>query len=178
MLQTAVSHDPSLLTSATLQTPLGDMIAVADSAALHLLEFTDRAKIDAQMGRLFARGYVVEAGRTPVLDQIEGELDAYFNGTLYNFQTPLALYGSDFQQSVMAVLQSIPYGHTRSYADQARAINNLKAVRAVARANAMNQIAIVIPCHRVIGSNGMLTGYAGGLARKKWLLDHERKYAI
>jgi O-6-methylguanine DNA methyltransferase len=106
-------------------------------------------------------------------DQLQDELANYFNGSRDGFQTPLVTHGSPFQERVWQALREIPYGRTRSYAEQARMIESPNAVRAVARANGDNRIAIVIPCHRVIGADGKLTGYAGGLWRKRWLLRHE-----
>ena len=163
------------LTQSKLKTPLGDMIAIADHTHLHLLEFVDRKNIDAQIKKL--SDFQIIDGQNSVIESIQTELDDYFKGTLKIFKTPLKLYGSDFQQSVMGTLINVPYGETRAYKDQAIAINNPKASQAVGMANGRNQIAIVVPCHRVIGSNGSLTGYAGGLKRKEWLLTHERKHA-
>ena len=156
-----------------IKTPLGDMIAIADDHTLHLLEFTDRKNIDTQLKKFGD----VASGRNKIIESIENELGEYFAGNLKNFKTPLHINGTDFQQSVLNVLNTIPYAETRSYKQQADILNNPKAVRAIASANGRNQIAIVIPCHRVIGSDGSLTGYAGGLDRKEWLLNHERKYA-
>ena len=110
--------------------------------------------------------------------QAAEELESYFSGTLKNFETPLAYTGTDFQCGVWDALKTIPYGETFSYAKQAANMNKPKAVRAVANANRLNKIAIIIPCHRVIGSNGSLTGYAGGLDKKKWLLEHEARHAV
>lgn len=158
----------------TIQTPIGEMIAIAGNEALHLLEFTDRKNIDKQIERVRRMNkYEIERGENDITRQITIELAAYFKGTLDGFKTPVKHYGSEFQKNVLSELISIPYGQTRSYAEQAENIGNPKAVRAVARANGMNQLAIIIPCHRVIGSDGSLTGYAGGLARKEWLLKHE-----
>ena len=103
------------------------------------------------------------------------QLSAYFAGTLSHFSLPLAASGTVFQQQVWQELCAIPFGQTCSYADIARGINNVKAVRAVGAANGRNPLAIVVPCHRVIGANGTLTGYAGGLDRKDWLLKHEQR---
>lgn len=155
-------------------TPLGAMVAIADEAALHLLEFTDRRGLEREIEKVRKSAKcAIVPGRTKIIDMIDRELKAYFDGTLKSFQTPLKLYGSDFQQSVLKTLMGISYGQTRSYKQQADILKNPNAVRAVARANGMNQIAIAIPCHRVIGSDGSLTGYAGGLLRKEWLLNHE-----
>ena len=101
------------------------------------------------------------------------QLDAYFNGEIKDFDLPLDLEGTDFQKRVWNELLKIPFGKTKSYMDIARAIGDPKTIRAVGMANGSNKIAIIVPCHRVIGSDGSLTGYAGGMARKKWLLDFE-----
>lgn len=154
---------------AKLTTPLGGMIAIADDTHLHLLEFDDRKNIDGQLKKIDN----TQTGRNKIIELIESELNDYFSGTLKKFETPLKIYGSDFQQSVINTLINVPYGETRAYKNQADALNKPTAVRAVANANGRNQIAIVIPCHRIIGSDGSLTGYAGGLERKKWLLEHE-----
>lgn len=114
-------------------------------------------------------------GRTKPINSIEKELKIYFEGNLLEFKTPLQLLGSPFQKRVWEALKKIPPGETRSYSDLAIAIGRPSAFRAVAQANGANQLAIIIPCHRVINSNGELGGYAGGLTRKKWLIIHERK---
>ncbi len=106
--------------------------------------------------------------------QAEKELDAYFSGELESFSVPLNPQGTDFQREVWQALTLIPYGHTQSYSDIANAIENPKAVRAVGLANGKNPLSIFIPCHRVIGKNKTLTGYAGGLATKRFLLQHEQ----
>ena len=159
-----------------IDTPLGPMIALADESALHLLEFVDRRGLETEILRLRQKhGLAILPGRTPITELLESELASYFRGQLQEFTTPLHLYGSDFQKSVLKILQQIPYGETWTYAQQSEALGNPKAIRAVARANGMNQIPILIPCHRVIGSDGKLTGYSGGLARKEWLLDLEKR---
>ncbi len=157
-----------------LETPMGRMIAIADEAALYLLEFTDRKNMRRQFDRLRkVQGRPVLPGRTEITQKIEDELAAYFAGKLSDFQTPLATSGTDFQRSTWNALQTIPHGQTRSYAQLAQMIGKPKAVRAVASANANNGLALIIPCHRVIGSDGGLGGYAGGLTRKRDLLDLE-----
>jgi len=117
---------------------------------------------------------VLVEGEHAHLSRLNDELQAYFSGKLAAFETPLSLVGTDFQKAVWQELLRIPYGTTRSYKQQALALGNLEAIRAVAAANGRNHIAIVIPCHRVIGDDGSLTGYGGGLWRKKWLLELER----
>jgi AraC family transcriptional regulator, regulatory protein of adaptative response / methylated-DNA-[protein]-cysteine methyltransferase len=155
------------------------MIAAAHDDALCLLEFIDRRMLETQLQRLGRR-----AGGSPVpatndvLEHTRAELEAYYAGTLRTFTVPLAPAGTPFQHSVWQVLQQIPYGTTRSYGEQARAIGRPTATRAVARANGDNPIPIIIPCHRVVGSDGRLTGYGGGLWRKQYLLDLERGGAL
>lgn len=116
-------------------------------------------------------------GTNPHLEDLFSQLKLYFEGKLKEFSVPLLLPGTPFRSAVWKELLRIPYGFTRTYTAQATALGKPGSVRAVANANSMNRIAIVVPCHRVIGSDGSLTGYAGGLWRKKWLLEHERKYS-
>lgn len=160
-----------------IDTPLGAMIAVSDANALHLLEFADRKALPTELKKLRAMVHGdLGLGRFEPTEQIEGELSLFFAGTSEKFITPLVLHGGDFTRDVWRALRKIPAGVTRSYSDIAREIGNPKAVRAVARANGANQIAIVIPCHRVIGADGSLTGYGGGLWRKQKLIDIEQKF--
>ena len=155
-------------------TPLGPMIAGATSEAVCLLEFTDRRMLPTQLKRIEQRfRCAFLSDRTDLIEHLETELGAYFRGELTTFATPVDTPGTPFQQRVWRMLREIPYGQVRSYAEQARAIGEPAAVRAVARANGDNRVAIVIPCHRVIGSDGSLTGYGGGLWRKKYLLNLE-----
>ncbi len=172
------SKEPELVLKAEwIDTPIGAMLAIADDKGLYLLEFTSRRGLEREIERMRSKyKAVILPGGTPVIDQLKTELASYFKGDLKTFKTPLIYCGTAFQGQVWDALQEIPYGSTRSYAEQAEHIGNPNAVRAVARANGCNQIAIIIPCHRVIGSDGSLTGYAGGLARKEWLLAHERKH--
>lgn len=157
-----------------IETPLGRMISIADAQELFLLEFTDRKNMAGQLARLmryYARPII--PGTTAISDQIREELSAYFDGRLKIFQTPLAFAGTAFQSRVWQALTEIPYGSTQSYGALARAIGSEKAVRAVASSNARNALAIIVPCHRVIGKNGTMTGYAGGVSRKEALLRLE-----
>lgn len=157
-----------------LATPLGPMLLGATAAGICLLEFIDDDASDPQLHDLARRlGRKIRAGTNEHTTRLAGELEEYFAGQRRHFDTPLAPIGTDFQQRVWRALREIPHGETRSYAEQARMIGAPKAVRAVANANGQNRIAIVIPCHRVIGSDGKLTGYAAGLWRKEWLLRHE-----
>lgn len=157
-----------------ITTPLGPMIAVAEVDGLCLLEFADRRELSPELKRLRLSRGGIGVGRFPAIDGIESELVDYFAGTQLSFETPLAPLGTDFSRAVWNALRAIPPGETRSYGQIASAIGRPTASRAVARANATNPIAIVVPCHRVIGANGTLTGYAGGLWRKRWLIEHEQ----
>jgi AraC family transcriptional regulator of adaptative response/methylated-DNA-[protein]-cysteine methyltransferase len=166
------------LFAAWLDTPLGPMTAIGDEEALHLLEYVDRRGLEREIERLRIRARAgIVPGRTGPIAQVEAELAAYFDGSSMRFETPLARPGSPFQSAVRDALLTIPPGQTRSYAAIARAIGRPEAVRAVARANGANPFAIVVPCHRVISADGALCGYGGGLPRKRWLLDHERRSA-
>lgn len=174
----AASGNANTLTARWIETPLGPMLAAASDEGLCLLEFVDRRALATQITVLRRRfNSVVVPGDNPHLDSIADELSRYFAGQLAEFRTPLVLRGTDFQAQVWDALQRIPAAVTRSYADIAREIGRSTAVRAVARANGDNRLAIVIPCHRVIGSDGSATGYGGGIWRKLWLLDHERAMA-
>lgn len=166
-----------LLFADWFDTPLGQMVAVADRTHLHLLEFHDRKALPKELEDLQRKTRsTVAAGRTPAIDRIEAELKAYFEGRPMEFETPLALgFGTAFERVIWSRLMRIPPGETRAYGDIARDMENPQIVRAVGRANGANQIAIVIPCHRLIGADGSLTGYGGGLWRKQWLLKHEAK---
>ena len=117
----------------------------------------------------------VETSTTPLLDEAMRQMDAYFTRTLTRFDLPLKPMGTAFQMKVWQALQTIPYGATWSYQDVARTIGNIHAVRAVGGANNKNPISIIIPCHRVIGKDGKLVGYGGGLERKAWLLAFEKR---
>lgn len=162
-----------------IATPLGPMLAAAHDHALCLLEFVDRRMLETQLARLGKRlGCTPVPSTNAILEQTQNELNEYFAGARTEFTIPLAAAGTEFQQQVWRVLTGIPYGTTRSYGEQARLLGQPLAVRAVARANGDNPIAIVVPCHRVVGANGKLTGYGGGLWRKRWLLDHELKHAL
>lgn len=159
-----------------LSTPVGPMIAGATEKGLCLLEFLDRRMLEtesAQIRKLYKAELI--QGSNGHITAAEKEINLYFAGKLRDFAVPLDMRGTDFQMRVWRQLMTIPYGHTRSYGEQAKAVGDPKAVRAVARANGDNRIAIIIPCHRVIGADGQLTGYGGGLWRKKILLDLEMK---
>ncbi len=170
------SSGKKVITATRLLTPLGPMMAGATDEGICLLEFTDRRMLETQIARL-KKSLKAEMlpGSHPHFDLLEKQLKEYFDKKRKEFDLQLILPGTEFQQKVWSALQGIPPGETRSYAEQAKAVGNPAAVRAVAKANGDNRIAIIIPCHRVIGSDGKLTGYGGGLWRKEWLLNHERE---
>ncbi len=170
------SGNHHVLKASWLDTRLGPVIAIADEERLYLLEFVDRRGLEREVERLRQRTKsAIVPGCTTPIDMVEKELHQYFAGKLSQFKTPLFLLGSPFQKHVWEELQKIPPGETRSYSDIAIAVGRPMAFRAVAQANGANQIAILIPCHRVINANGELGGYGGGLTRKKWLLNHEKE---
>ena len=154
-----------------IDTPLGIMLAVATACGVAGLEFDRDAEFESIQRTHGASSPIAETH----LRSLALELAEYFAGTRTNFCVPVDPPGSDFERRAWAFLQQIPFGQTRSYGEQARAIAGPNAARAVGRANGSNPIAIVIPCHRVIGADGSLTGYGGGMDRKRWLLAHEQK---
>lgn len=163
------------LQSATLETPIGAMKLVVRDEKLVLLDFADNAaRIHKLLEKRFA-SYTLEPAALPAFSSA---VRAYFAGELSLIRTlPVDSGGTAFQQRVWNALKGIPVGVTWSYLELARAIGNAGAVRAVGMTNGLNPISLALPCHRVIGANGSLTGYAGGLERKKWLLEHEAKFA-
>jgi AraC family transcriptional regulator of adaptative response/methylated-DNA-[protein]-cysteine methyltransferase len=167
-------REDKLLKATWLDTPLGAMLAVGDDHFLYLLEFVDRRGLEREMEKLKAK-FTIIPGRAMAIDILEKELEVYFEGKLEQFKVPLFLMGSPFQKRVWEELKKIPFGATISYLEIAKAIGKPSACRAVAQANGANQIAIVIPCHRVINTNGEIGGYGGGVARKQWLLNHEKQ---
>lgn len=168
------AHKKSTINIMRLTTVVGPMFACATEEGICLLDFTDRRMLETEFNDLCKRlNAVILPGANPHLEQLKTELSEYFSAKRKTFSVPLHTPGTDFQQSVWKLLQTIPYGKTRSYRQQAIAIGNPKAIRAVAAANGHNRVSIIIPCHRVIGSDGGLVGYGGGLHRKKWLLDFE-----
>src|SRR3954471_1564874 len=159
-----------------ISTPISEMVAVATETHLLMFEFERRHMYEQQLERVkrVAKGEI-EDGESPVFDTLRTQLAEYFRGDRREFNVPLEVPGTDFQMRVWDALRRIPCGTTTSYGRLASSIGQPDAVRAVARANGDNRVAIIIPCHRVIGSNGSLVGYGGGLSRKKWLLQLEAR---
>lgn len=151
-----------------LPTPIGDLGIFADNEAIYRVEFIEMVKNHKLMNTEVHK-------ESDLTLRAKKQLMQYFAGKTTVFDLPLAPQGTPFRQQTWQALQKIPYGETRYYSQQAELMNNKKAVRAVGAANGANPIAIIIPCHRVIGKNGSLTGYAGGLHRKAWLLNFEQR---
>jgi methylated-DNA-[protein]-cysteine S-methyltransferase len=151
--------EPTLMHIDYMDSPIGTIEIKASTRGITHLVFTDQKN--------------TPTNTCNVLNQCKKQLNEYFSGKRKSFSLPLDSKGTDFQKSIWSALVDIPFGKTVSYGDIANVINNPKAVRAVGAANGKNPISIIVPCHRVIGSNGKLTGYAWGLERKSWLLNHE-----
>lgn len=168
----------ALLMATWIETPLGPMLAVGGDAGLELLEFVDRRALETELRTLREKlGAAIVPGDHPILKRTADQLREYFAGTRRDFDIPLDQHGSPFQLAAWQALREIPYGETRSYTDMARRVGSPGAVRAIGRVNGQNQLAIIVPCHRVIRADGSLCGYGGGKWRKQWLLEHETRRA-
>jgi AraC family transcriptional regulator of adaptative response/methylated-DNA-[protein]-cysteine methyltransferase len=165
---------------AFIDTPVGVMRALASESALCAFEFFDgkrMASLDARLARWF-EAVEIEEGTNDVIEQMRRRLDGYFAGAHADFSAvPLDLRGARFERAVWDALKQIPPGTTTTYGAIAKQVGSPGAARAVGRANGANPVAIIVPCHRVIGGSGALIGYGGGFERKEWLLDHERRWA-
>ena len=169
------SKDQRIIDLKRIETPIGTMYAAAVEEGICMLEFTDRKMLETEFKDLAkSLNATIVQGENPHFKTLEKELAEYFAGNRTEFTVPLSLVGTEFQKSVWNVLLKIPYGETWNYKKQSEVLGDVKKVRAVANANGMNKISILIPCHRVIGSNGTLTGYGGGIWRKQKLLELEK----
>ena len=155
----------------TMNSPVGELRLIAGDNGLRAILWGAE---DAERIASIDDDELVE-GATPVLDEAISQLEEYFAGTRREFDLPLDPAGTEFQQSAWMVLRTIPYGTTISYGQQAERLGDPNKARAVGAANGKNPLSIVVPCHRVVGSNGHLTGFAAGIDVKSWLLDHERQ---
>lgn len=157
-------------------TPLGWMLAVASDTAVLRLQFTQQDPVEDQIrtASVLFKAPAVRASNT-ILIQLEHELQLYFQGKLGRFLVPVQVQGTEFEMKVWNALAKISYGTVQSYQEVARAVGSDRAMRAVGNANAQNLCAIIIPCHRVIEKSGKIGGYAGGIDKKIWLLDHEQR---
>lgn len=170
----SANHDRNTILINRISSPIGPMYICATEKGICLLEFTDRKMLETEfrdLQKLLKANILV--GENEHITQLKKELQQYFNKERKEFTVPLDTPGSEFSRKVWDTLRTIPYGTTSSYEDLAIKVDKPTGARAVARANGMNRVAIIIPCHRIIGKNGNLTGYGGGLERKKWLLDFE-----
>lgn len=154
------------------------MIVAANDDGLCMFDFEYRKMMPSIQKRItsFLNDEFAEADH-PLFETVQSQFEEYLDGNRKDFDLPLVLSGTPFQQRVWNELRNIPYGATRTYLQQSKVLGDEKAIRAVARANGENCLAVIIPCHRIIGSDGSLTGYAGGLKNKKWLLEHEARHA-
>ena len=161
-----------------LTTPLGPMFICATKQGICLLEFVDRRMLETEFKQLQTQlNMKIIFGENEHIKQAKIEISEYFQGLRTHFTVALHTPGTTFQQTVWECLKQIPYGELTTYKQQAQKMNNPLAIRAVANANGNNRVAIIIPCHRVIGSTGELIGYGGGLERKKWLIEHEKSHS-
>ena len=176
LLNMATTHCKISLKAKEIATPIGQMLAVADATALYLLSFIDSTTLSTQLSQLQQlTKSAITTGRCQTLVLITTELNAYFAGCLQTFTCPTKILGTGWQQLAWQELMRVPYGQTKSYGEQAKAVGKPTAYRAVANANSKNKLAIIVPCHRIINSNGCIGGYAGGITRKQWLLQHEQQ---
>lgn len=170
-----MSSNEQTLKSTYIETKLGPMLAIADDEKLYLLEFVEQQELEQELGWLTKKlKATIIPGKTAILKSIEFEIAKYFKGENLTFKTPMHFTGTPFQKNVWKELTKIPLSETRSYLDIAKLLKKPTAFRAVAQANGANLLAIIVPCHRVINSNGALGGYSSGIERKKWLLEHEK----
>jgi AraC family transcriptional regulator of adaptative response/methylated-DNA-[protein]-cysteine methyltransferase len=171
-----VGRPVTRLVTQRIDTPIGAMRAIARDDGLVMCEYENPARLPGQLDRMRATfGADAVPGEHPILTQTKRELDEYFDSKREVFTIPLVLDGTPFQTAVWNALLAIPFGVTTSYEQIALRIGKSGAARAVGRANGDNRIAIIVPCHRVIGANGSLTGYGGGMQRKRRLLDLEQR---
>ena len=159
-----------------LETPIGPLITISSTAGLHIMEFPERRALPGELRRLLGVTSALAIGRTAPSEQAAHNMELYFSGQDPALDMPLAPQGTAFERAHWDALRDIPAGTTRTYAAMAEALGRAGAFRAVGRANGANPVAIAIPCHRLVGKDGALTGYGGGLWRKRWLLDHEAKH--
>lgn len=159
-----------------IETPIGPLITVTSDAGLHLMEFPERKALGSNFKRLLGQARALRLASHAMADRTAHALDLYFSGQEPGFALPQHPKGSDFERQHWAALLDIPAGQARTYGAMAELLGKPGAYRAVGRANGANPIAIAIPCHRLVAADGNLTGYGGGLWRKRWLLDHETKH--
>lgn len=171
------SKDKRIVNVARVETGLGVMIAAATEKGVCMFEFADYKLLELELKQLSTTfNAPLVQGDNPHLQTLKKQLEQYFEGERKDFDISLDLVGTEFQKQVWLSLLQVPYGHTTTYGKQAELLGKPSAVRAVANANGKNKISIILPCHRVIGADGTLTGYGGGMWRKKKLLEFEKKH--
>lgn len=174
-MDNTTSKEP--LKSSILLTPLGSMLAIANSKSLCFLSFSDQPFLKKKIKQLsIETGSAIINSSNDIIDVFTKELRAYFSGMTKEFSTPFYTPGTSFQRLAWETLSKLSYGETISYRKQAQSIRNPLTNRAIANANSANRLLIIIPCHRVICNNGNIGGYSGGLWRKIWLLEHEKRF--
>ena len=158
-----------------IRTPIGNLVSCSSEKGIVMLLFDEEAKNFISKIR-FNENNLLIGSKNDILEKLESQLDEYFSGKRKSFDIQLDSIGSDFQKNVWKMVQNIPFGETRNYGDIALKTGGMNYTRAVANANAQNNVLLLIPCHRVIGNGNKLTGYRGGLERKKWLINFERSF--
>lgn len=177
-MKTTLLKNPKALSIKTIKTPLGQMTAGCTDKGICLLEFNDHNELDKEIEELAKTlGCALKKESNNILKDLTEQLNEYFAGKRTVFNLKLFFVGTQFQKIVWTSLLKIPYGKTIAYKEQAASIKKPESIRAMAHANGMNKLSIIVPCHRVIGSDGSLTGYGGGLWRKRYLIDMERKFS-
>ncbi len=164
-----MQSDVFVFSRGTFEAPFGVLTVVGSDLGIRYLMFANDAH-----PKPLERLYISDSEVHDSVNDAITQLDEYFNGSRRDFELPLDLQGTEFQVAAWNALADIPYGRTASYGQQAASIGRPKAVRAIGGANGRNPVAIVLPCHRIVGADGSLTGFGGGIAVKKWLLDHEQ----
>lgn len=165
-----------VLSRRRLETPVGPLVLLASETGLRAVLWGDEPLVRVR-GTITDETVVDDASQA-VLTATVAQLEEYFAGQRRDFDVPLDAHGTEFQQAAWAALRTIPYGETVSYGEQARRMGDVRKARAVGAANGRNPISIVVPCHRVVGADGSLTGFAGGMEAKAWLLEHERRALV
>lgn len=160
---------------ADLKTPIGKLFCLATDSGISLLLFDDDKTFDFKK---LKNNTEIKSQKNSTILKLEKQLEEYFVGRLSSFAIELDSNGTDFQLEVWNKLQTIPYGNTKTYAELAKGMGNIKKIRAVANANAQNTLLILIPCHRIIGTGNKLTGYRGGIERKRWLINFEKEHVV
>jgi O-6-methylguanine DNA methyltransferase len=172
------SEKKELIYLTDIETPLGKMTAGCTNEGICLLEFTDRKEYQKEIVQIEKHfNSSAKFAKHKLHKEVIKQLEEYFSGKRKTFGLAINVPGTEFQKKVWNALIDVPYGKTRTYLEQSKTLGNPKAIRAIAKANGNNRISIIIPCHRIIGTNGNLIGYGGGLWRKKWLLQHEQNYS-